>query len=91
MGNGGGRTALPWWKFWGRWKDEKVTAYATLLLALGTIGLYAFAKGDPSIKRPLGHLARLPPGSSQDTEWEPQPWGRRLVVVWPETVTCGRC
>jgi hypothetical protein len=30
----------PWWKFWQRWKDfHKVTAYATLLLATGTVVL----------------------------------------------------
>jgi hypothetical protein len=34
----------PWWKFWQRWEDfHKVTAYATLLLALGTAALAIFS------------------------------------------------
>lgn len=31
------------WKFWRRWKDERVTAYATLLLATGTVALAIFS------------------------------------------------
>jgi hypothetical protein len=34
----------PWWKFWQRWQDfHKLTAYATLLLALGTAALAIFS------------------------------------------------
>jgi hypothetical protein len=36
----------PWWKFWQRWKDfhKVMTAYATLLLAVGTIALAIFTR-----------------------------------------------
>jgi hypothetical protein len=38
------RPPCPWWRFWQRWKDfHKLTAYATLFLALGTAALAIFS------------------------------------------------
>jgi hypothetical protein len=83
----------PWWKLWQRWKDfHKVTAYATLLLAGGTIALAVFTlclviDVENAAERQL--RAYLYVGSF-DTHFEKNPDGSSTFTVTPSSKVFGK-